>query len=276
MSAIEGEDIMGGGMEYPMMTLMGDYNQRGDTALYAVTAHELGHMWFPMIVSTDERRRSWMDEGTTTFDENQAKKDFFGGRKNFDLEDQASYLQITGTGLEGEIMRWSQYQYTSFAYGVASYSKPATLLVALRAVLGDSTFNRGLRAYLNRWKYKHPTPWDMWNTFESVSGRDLDWFWSSWYQTTWELDQAVRTVTQDGNSVTVTIVDLGRVPMPVRLAITTQDGRVTRHEIPVDAWLRGQTQTSATYNTTGTVTRVEIDPEQVFPDVDRNNNVWKR
>lgn len=275
MTAVEGGGIIGGGMEYPMMTLIGDYTQAGDTAHYAVTAHEEAHMWFPMMVSSDERRRSWMDEGTTTFNENQAKRDFFGGR-NFDIDDQRAYLQIAGSGMEGEMMRWSQYHYSTFAYGIASYAKPATMLVALRAVLGEDMFNRGLRTYLDRWKYKHPTPWDMWNTFENVSGRDLDWFWSSWYQTTWELDQAVRTVTQSGDSVTITVVDLGRVPMPVRLAITTQDGRTVRHDIPVDVWLRGQRQATATVDAGGVVTRVVIDPENVFPDVNPQNNVWQR
>lgn len=275
MTAVEGGGIIGGGMEFPMMTLIGDYNAAGDTALYAVTAHEEAHMWFPMMVSSDERRRSWMDEGTTTFNENQAKDNLYSGR-NFDLDDQRAYLQIAGSGMEGEMMRWSQYHYTPFAYGIASYAKPGTMLVALRGVLGEEVFNRGLRTYLDRWKYKHPTPWDMWNTFESVSGRDLDWFWSSWYQTTWILDQAVRSVTQSGNSATVTVVDFGRVPMPVDLLVTTQDGRTIRHQIPVDAWLRGQRQTTVTVDAGGIVTRVEIDPNRVFPDANRDNNVWQR
>lgn len=275
MTAVEGGGIIGGGMEFPMMTLIGPYNEAGDTALYAVTAHEEGHMWFPMIVSSNERRRSWMDEGTTTFNENQAKRNFFGGR-NFDIDDELTYLQIAGSGMEGEIMRWSQFQYTPYAYGIASYAKPATLLVALRAILGEEVFNRGLRTYLDRWKYKHPTPWDMWNTFENVSGRKLDWFWSSWYETTWVLDQAVRSVTQNGESVTITVADFGRIPMPVRLAITTQDGSTVRQEIPVDVWLRGARQATTTVAVPGIVTRVVIDPENVFPDVNRGNNVWQR
>ncbi|MCH8939321.1 MAG: M1 family metallopeptidase, partial [Gemmatimonadetes bacterium] len=79
MSAVEGGDIIGGGMEFPMMTLIGPYNGRSDSALYNVTAHELAHMWVPMIVGVDERRHAWMDEGTTTFNENQARMEFFPG-----------------------------------------------------------------------------------------------------------------------------------------------------------------------------------------------------
>ena len=275
MTAVEGGGIIGGGMEFPMMTLIGDYNERGDEALYGVVAHELAHMWFPMLVSSDERRYSWMDEGTTTFNENQARNDFYPG-KNANLDDQNQYLSVARAGMEGEIMRRSQYHYTPIAYGTASYSKPATMLVALRGLLGVDVFNRGLQLYGQRWKYRHPYPYDMWNTFENVSGRDLDWFWSTWYYTTWTLDQAVAGVTSTANGATIVIEDRGRAPMPVRLVVTTQSGDTIRQEVPVETWLRGATRTTVNVTTTSQVTRVEIDPERVFPDIDRTNNVWTR
>lgn len=273
MTAVEAGGIIGGGMEFPMFTLIGDYNQRGDTALYAVTAHEEAHMWFPMLVSSDERRYSWMDEGTTTFNENQAKKDFYPGR-NWELPEQEGYLGIVRAGEEGEMMRRSAYHYSGGAYGIASYDKPATVLAALRAVLGQEQFERGLREYGRRWKYKHPYPWDLWNTFESVSSQDLDWFWYSWYHTTWALDQAVAGVQSTGSGATITIEDRGRVPMPVRLAITRTGGQVERRTIPVEVWLSGARST--TLSVSGNVVRVEIDPERQFPDLDRANNVWTR
>jgi hypothetical protein len=273
MSAIEAGGIIGGGMEYPMMTLIGDYNQRGDTALYAVTAHEEAHMWFPLLISSDERRYSWMDEGTTTFNENQAKKNFYPGR-NWDLPEQDGYLQIVRANEEGEIMRRSAYHYSGAAYGIASYDKPATMLAALRGVLGSDVFERALREYGRRWKYKHPTPWDMWNTFEQVSGKDLDWFWYPWYHTTWTLDQAVATVRSTASGSTITIEDRGKVPMPVHLVITLASGQVERRTIPVDVWLKGATST--TVDVTGAVSKVQIDPDRLFPDVNRSNNVWTR
>ncbi len=221
MTAVEAAEIIGGGMEYPMMTLIGDYNAATDSALYFVTAHEEGHMWFPMLVSTDERRYSWLDEGTTTFNENQARNDFFPGQKH-ELGDQNQYLQVAQAEEEGEIMRW-----------------------------------------------------DMWNTFESVSGQDLDWFWSAWYQTTWTLDQAVTSVTTAGGHTTITIEDKGRVPMPVTLVITRANGQTERRAIPVDVWLPGATSTTTSVAATD-VTRVEIDPERNFPDLNRRNNTWTR
>jgi hypothetical protein len=272
MTAVEGGEIIGGGMEFPMMTIMGDYNQRGDDALYYVTAHELAHMWFPMIISSDERRYTWMDEGTTTFNENMARNDFMPGREHY-LEDMMTYLQIAGTDEEGEIMRRSAYHYSGSAYGIASYMKPATVLVALRGVLGEETFNRAYREYAQRWKYRHPYPWDMWNTFEDVSGRDLGWFWRSWYHETWTLDQAVGSVTVAGGSTRIVIHDRGRVPMPVHLTVTYADGRTERHDIEVEHWLAGNTQAEITVPSANVV-RVEIDAAQQFPDIDRANNVW--
>jgi hypothetical protein len=273
MTAVEAGEIIGGGMEFPMITLIGDYNASTDSALYYVTAHELGHMWFPMLASSDERRYTWMDEGTTTFNENMARTDFFPGR-NHHLDDQQTYLQIAGTDDEGEIMRRAAYHYSPPAYGIASYQKPASVLVALRAVIGEEVFNRALREYLQRWKYRHPYPWDMWHTFENVSGRDLDWFWRSWYHETWTLDQAVSRVTPGPQQTDIVIGDVGRIPMPAHVTITYADGRTEQRTIPVEHWLAGHRE--ATITVIGDVTRVELDPAMAFPDVDRQNNVWRR
>ncbi len=273
MTAVE-SGAPGSGMEYPMMTLIGNYNQAGDSALYYVTAHELAHMWVPMIVSNDERRYSWMDEGTTTFHENQASKDFFPG-VNFEIFDQMAYLGLARADLEGEMMRRSDYHYPG-AFGIASYQKPATVLVALRGVLGAAVFNQALRAFLSAWAFKHPYPWDMFNAFESASGRDLDWFWRSWYYETWTLDQAVASVAADQTGTRIVIEDLGLVPMPVKLTITRSDGEVLEREIPVDSWLSGAKTASLTVPLGAPVIRVEIDRTYLFPDINRGNNVWTR
>ncbi len=274
MTAVEGSAIIGGGMEFPMMTLMGDYNARGDSALYYVTAHELAHMWIPMIVGSNERAFSWIDEGSTTFAENQARADFFPGPLHF-LGDQNNYIQTALSGMEGEIMRPSNYHASSVAFLTASYTKPASLLRALRGVLGDEVFLEAYRAFIHTWAFKHPYPYDLFNTFERVSGQDLDWFWRTWYFDTWTLDQAIGDVVTDETGVTVTIDDFGRVPMPVRLRATYAGGRQEEVTLPVEVWLEeGRVRATATLPP-GPVTRVEIDPDRFFPDVDRSNNVWE-
>jgi hypothetical protein len=275
MTAVEGGGIIGGGMEFPMMTLIGDYNVRGDSALYYVTAHELAHMWVPMIVSNDERRTAWMDEGSTTFHENQARKDFFPGIDH-DLPDQDDYLEMARSGHEGEILRWSDFHETGQAYTIASYSKPATMLAALRAVLGEETFRRAWDAFFDRWSYRHPYPWDLWNTFEDIAGSDLDWFWRPWYLETWTMDQAVVEIRGEGDGWTIVVEDRGLAPMPIDLELELEGGARARIQWPAQAWLNGSRRIEIPFTGSGPILRVELDPARDYPDIDRTNNAWPR
>ncbi len=276
MTAVEGEEIMGGGMEYPMMTLIGPYNAQGDTALYSVTAHELGHMWFPMIIGVDERRYGWMDEGTTNFNENEAFNDFYRGAPNAHLREQRQYVSFVNNVGDPELLRWTDLQQPNLS-GFASYTKPATLLSALRGLLGEETFMRTYRNYARTWAFKHPKPWDFFNAFNAGAGRNLDWFWSTWYKEAWTLDQALGSVTSGGANTVITVEDRGSAPMPARLLVTRQDGTTERREIPVETWLGGARSATVSVPRGGSpVVRVEIDPTSSFPDVDRANNVWTR
>jgi len=275
MTSVEGADIIGGGMEFPMITLIGDYNNAGAVRLYGVTAHELAHMWFPMIISTNERRYTWIDEGYTTFHTNKANIDFYGPDR-FDQTDVFNqYLQIAGTDFEGEIMRWSDYHYPGPAYGVASYPKPASVLYALKAVLGEETFREAHLEFIERWAYKHPYPWDIFNTFEDITGKDLSWFWRSWYYETWVLDQSVADVYEEGGETVIVIEDLGNVPMPVFLEITFDDGSVKNKELDVQHWLNGHRTHEIHILSDEEVIRVAIDPQRSLPDVNRRNNIWE-
>jgi aminopeptidase N len=160
---------------------------------------------------------------------------------------------------------------------VASYQKMATNLVALRALLGEDTFMKAYREYGRRWINKHPTEYDFFNTFNNVSQRDLSWFWRTWFYETWTLDQAIAGVETSGDSATITVEDRGLAPMPVRLAITRQGvSGVERREIPVDVWLRGERRATLRVAAAPRIVKVEIDPENAFPDVDRTNNRWGR
>src|SRR5262249_26312494 len=111
-------------------------------------------------------------------------------------------------------------------------------------------------------------------SFNTAAGKNLDWFWRSWYYETWTLDQAVKGVEARTDGVVITIEDRGEIPMPVRLTITDGVERRFQQEIPVDAWLSGARTVSVTVP--GVVTRVEIDAARDFPDVNRENNVWQK
>ncbi|MEX0769178.1 MAG: M1 family metallopeptidase [Balneolaceae bacterium] len=275
MTSVEGAGIIGGGMEFPMMTLIGSYNNLGSQQLHSVTAHEFGHMWIPMIVSTNERRYSWMDEGFTTFNTHQAMVDAYPDDfKNLDVFQ--SYLGIAGTDNEGPMIRWSDYHYPGPAFGIASYPKPASILTALRGMLGKELFQEAYLGFIDRWTYKHPQPWDFFSTIEDLSGRNLNWFWRSWYYETWVLNHAVGEVTQQDESVSIEIQDNGNIPMPVTILITFEDGTKQTEKVPVDVWLSGTRSTTLTVETSQPVNEVRLDPGEHFPDIDRSNNVWRR
>jgi hypothetical protein len=274
MTAVDGP-VSCSGMEYPMLTCIG--GRRDTLSLYSVLVHEIGHMWFPMQVGSDERRFAWMDEGLTRFNQAQGMQAFFRG---YDRERLAreSYLRLAGTGNEVELMRHGdQYPYGSPAYATATYDKMATNLVALRAMLGDSAFRAAYRDYGLWWINRHPTPYDFFYAVERNARRDLDWFWSPWWYGTWTLDQAVAGVRAGaGDSLLVDVEDRGLVPMPVRLRVTRADGTTERVQGPVRPWLQGERRQAVAVADGATVAAIEIDPEQAFPDVNRANNVWRR
>lgn len=274
MTSVEGAGIIGGGMEFPMMTVIGDYNSSGGVSLYGVTVHEIAHMWIPMMVNTNERRYAWIDEGHTTFHTQQANVDRYGADRFSRTNLFGQYLQIAGTDWEGEMMRWSDFHRPGPAYGVASYPKPASVLTALRGVLGNDLFEEAHKEFMHRWQYKHPYPWDLFNTFEDVTGRDLSWFWRSWYYETWVLDQSISDVYTENGTTTVVIEDIGNIPMPVLLELTLEDGSILNTKLDVKDWLDGRRTIDFTIDTDSPVIQAEIDPEVYFPDVNRRNNVW--
>jgi peptidase M1-like protein len=272
MSVVDGPTSCGG-MEYPMMTCIG--GQWDTLGLYEVITHEVGHMWFPMIVGSDEKRYAWMDEGLTQFDQSQSMGDFF---KGFDDEarNRKSYLDMAEMGNEVELMRHGD-RYPSYAsYGVASYYKPASVLVALRGVLGAEMFHKAFLEYIRRWGYKHPSPYDFFHTFEDVSGKDLSWFWRTWFFETWKLDQAIDTVTTTGDSLEIAIENRGRAPMPVFLTVTRANGRVDQIIIPVEVWFAGDRRYAIRVAREPMVKSIEIDTGKELPDLDRSNQVWPR
>jgi Peptidase family M1 domain len=269
MTAVEGP--VSGGMEYPMVTLIGGL--LGAKLLFTVTVHEVAHMWFPMQVGSDEKRYSWQDEGLASYNEAQGVREFL--KEDAEREAQHAYLASAGDGVEAPLIRHGDEYPSEATYTLASYDKPTAIFRALRGVLGDSVFMRAYREYGRRWLGKHPQPQDLWNTFNDVSGRDLSWFWRAWFLETWTLDQAIASVRSRGDSAEVVIENRGRAPMPVRLALTRADGSVERMELPVDIWLSGTTRYTVRVPNTPALTRVVIDPEELFPDTDRGNNRWK-
>lgn len=276
MTSMEGV-ITGGGMEYPMMTLMQSW---ADTlSLAGDLMHETGHMWFPMQVGSNETRHPWMDEGLTQFDVAQGMRVLYGeprrgGRPNDSEPGQRSlYLGALRSGLDEPLMRWGDLS-SSDLYFITYYDKTAQVLAALRAVLGDDTFHRALREYGRRWIGRHPYPVDFFNTFDAVAGRNLSWFWDSWFYRAWPLDQAIASVAPDGDSIAITVQDLGLAPMPVPLVVTRAGNVTQRIDVPVEVWLHGARRYVVRVAREPAIQRVEIDPRGDFPELNRSGLVW--
>jgi aminopeptidase N len=268
MTAVEGP--IGGGMEFPMITHIGD--PTSDEALFGVTYHEISHVWFPMIVGTNEKAYAWFDEGTTVFNETEGRDDFYP-EKNAWARSEHYYFRFA-PGVETPSMRHAdRYPVDGPDRFVASYDKPAVMLHGLRGILGEETFFEAYQTFTERWAYKHPTPYDLFNTFEDVAGRELDWFWRGALYETWTLDHAVQSVEQTGDGAVVTVADEGQLPMPVLLQATYADGRTVERRVGVEPWLDGERTVEVRLDG-GTVTQVSLDPQNLLPDLDRSNNEW--
>jgi len=266
------EGVIGGGMEFPMITHIG--GGRNDQSLFGVTFHEIGHMWFPMIIAQDEKENSWMEEGLTSFNTAEGSAKFWN--QNSWVPERQGYYRIAGTGDEVEPMRHGdQYPLDGSARGLASYNKPAVALNALRGIAGQDRFMEAYREYANRWAFKHPQPYDLFNTFNDVLGKDYDWFWTTMFFETWTLDQAIAKVEESNVGVVVTVDDLGLSAFPAVVSVTYSNGDVATASIPVSEWHSGSRSAKLTFKA-GSITRVEIDRDQFFPDVDRSNNVWEK
>jgi hypothetical protein len=277
MTLVEGVGIISGGMEFPMLTLIGSYEGQDGQALFTTVSHEVAHMWVPMIVGTNEKRYAWIDEGSASFLENQSRMEFWPGVDHHRVEAR-NYLELAAAGGEQSMMRHADWYEPGNGFTVAAYYKPAALMQALREVLGPETWDEAYRAFISEWAFKHPTPWDYFSTFERFAERDLDWLWTAFYYETWTLDHAVGDVTmRAGRGATIVVEDRGLAPFPAKVRIRTTAGGTIEREVPVEHWLAGNTTYEITLEPgAGTVTRVELDPSGYAPDVDRANNIWPR
>jgi len=138
-------------------------------------------------------------------------------------------------------------------------------------VVGPERFDRAFRAFFDRWAYKHPKPADFFRTIEGVTGEDLDWFWRSWFYETDDVDHAVANVAT-GDTTTVTLEQKKELMLPMTVQVRFEDGSSSRKRIPAEAFFTKDTHT-LTF-TDRTLQQVQLDPNQLLPDVNPNNNTW--
>lgn len=266
-----------GGMEYPALSFCG-YNAKAG-ALWGVTDHEFGHNWFPMIVGSNERLHAWMDEGFNMFINGLSTEAFNHGEYHKHFGNKNAMTRAFASPSLEPIMS-SPHSMKERNIGVLAYYKPAFGLRFLRdEVLGADRFDKAFRKYIEYWAYKHPTPDDFFRTMENETGENLAWFWRGWFKHNWALDQAIQSVSyvdmDAAKGAIITIDNLQKMPMPVVIEATTESGKKIRKKLPVEIWQRNKSW-AFRLDSSEKLTKVVIDPDNVYPDINTDNNVWPK
>jgi hypothetical protein len=273
ISAVEGPVS---GMEYPMLAM----EAKGDDApdLYNVLTHEIGHMWYPMVVGSDERRYAWMDEGFNTFINTFSEEGYWHRDDSATRQrERQLVIGIDQTPTAQPIMTPANRYKTSSNLLSLAYVKPSIMLLTLRQkVLGPEVFDSAFREYTRRWAFRHPQPADFFRTVEEVSGRDLAWFWRSFFYTTAALDQTVESVKQEADgSGEVVLGNLGDAVMPVELELSFDDGTTQLVRLPVEIWYGGNRYIYKV-GPGKMIAAARVNPDGTFPDAVTANDSWKR
>ena len=264
------------GMEYPGVVFDG-ITDKG-AFLFWVTAHEIGHSWFPMIVGSNERRHAFMDEGFNTFIDIDESATYAGGKYGPKRDGEYSaggeppdtILKVLDNPDAPTVMAPAD----SYGWGLThpvSYFKGAYGMVLLREqILGPERFDWAFRKYIRDWAYKHPSPSDFFREMQSEGGEDLGWFWRGWYLNNWKYDVAADKI--DGAAVMLS--NRGQLVLPTTVEATFTDGTKTRVTLPVETWMSKGTY-AWTPDSKKMIASVVVDPDHVLPDDDRANNLVK-
>ncbi|MFZ4707740.1 MAG: M1 family metallopeptidase [Bacteroidales bacterium] len=264
------------GMEYPGIVFCSE-SDTGNT-LWSVVKHELSHTWFPMIVGSNERKYGWMDEGVNVFIDNLAESSFNNGEFKGYLAEELPFEQYFSDslmpvmtrpdGMNGDVLWKTQYLKTAY------------LLSLLRnQIIGADRFDFAFKKYTHDWAFKHPAPWDFFNSINNSTGEDLTWFWKAMIMENYKLDQAITGMKYVNNNpaegALITITNLEKAAMPMAVEITTADGHKIVETFPVEIWEYQNCFVFKT-KTMKEIRSIVIDPDKVFPDVNRVNNIWKQ
>jgi len=275
-------NVAGGssGMEYPGMLFDGIEDKGKE--LFWITAHEIGHTWFPMIVGFNERRNAWMDEGFNTFidvyESDAFEHGVYGPKRDPEYApgggNPVEEILPVLTDPDAPILLTRADAIQEKYRHPVTYFKSALGLVLLREqVLGPERFDWAFRKFIRDWAFKHPSPSDFFRAMESEGGEDLAWFWRGWYFNNWTLDMAVEGVTYADGEARITVANRGKLVLPATVEVVFRGGATRRVVLPAETWIQ-KTAYTLRLPSNEPVTAVIVDPDHVLPDVDRGNNQW--
>lgn len=261
-------------MEYPMM--VNDGSNQDTTFSRFVAEHEIAHTYMPFYMGINETRYGFMDEGwATTFELLIGSADM-GSKKAEELYKQFRIAGWIGDRSSNEdipiIIPGDAL--TGAGFGNNEYGKASIGYFAMKDLLGDEMFKKCLHAYMDRWHGKHPTPWDFFYTFNNVSGKNLNWFWSRWFFESNYIDLSIMNVKQSGSGFTVNIDNIGGMPSPFDLVTIYNDGTTERFHQTPGVWQVDQKKTSVSIKTKKKIQSLKINGG-IWMDADESNNEWK-
>ena len=282
-SIIQGGD---GGMEYAMCTMI--TGERSYPSLLGVTAHEMAHAWFQHLLATNEAKHAWMDEGFTEYitslSENYVndKTPEFPHKSSYDR-----YYLLAGSGFEqAQTTHSDRYDY-NFAYGASAYSKGSVFLSQLGYIIGKKNLDKTLKRYYEEFKFKHPTPNDFKRVAEKVSDLELEWYLNEWTRTPHKIDYGIDVSLLELQRV-ITLKRKARIPMPIEVVVSYEDGSSEMYYIPNDLlqgyksfendvylmepWNWASTEYEFEVQGNKKVVKVEIDPSKRIADVNQMDN----
>jgi hypothetical protein len=156
---------------------------------------------------------------------------------------------------------------------INSYGKPSIAYLALKDLLGDAMFKKCLHEYMNRWRGKHPTPWDLFYTFNDVSGQNLNWFWNNWFFSYNYIDLAIRNLSKSKDGHAVTIDNIGGMAIPFNIEIIYDDNSKERNHQTPAVWEHDLNSTLISLSTKRNIKSIHLDGG-IFMDADESNNTW--
>lgn len=268
------------GMEYPGIIF--DGIEDSGKELFWITAHEIGHSWFPMIVGFDERRDAWMDEGFNTFIDVYESDAFnhgeYGPKRDSEYAEGGGnpvdeILPILADPNAPPILSRADTVTEKYRHAVTYFKSALGLTLLREQILGPERFDPAFRRFIAAWAFKHPKPADFFRAMEDASGEDLSWWWRGWYVHNWTLDQAVTRISpaRGGAGSLVTVENRDPMVMPATLRVTFADGSKRDIALPAETWIR-KASTDVYVPGPQPVVRAEIDPDHKLPDRDRSNN----
>ncbi|HEU4961357.1 MAG TPA: M1 family metallopeptidase [Sphingomonas sp.] len=273
------------GMEYPGIVFDG-IDDAGKT-LFWISAHEIGHGWFPMIVGFNERRDAWMDEGFNTFIDTYESDDFnhgeYGPKRDSEYAPGGGnpvdeILPLLADPKAPPIVSRADTIIEKYRHPMTYFKSALGLRLLREEILGPERFDHAFRRFIAAWAFKHPKPADFFRAMESDAGEDLSYWWRGWYFNNWQLDLAVTGVgyvhddPKQGALVTVAAKD--KLVMPATLRVAFADGSSKDIRLPAETWIR-QAATAVPVGGTARVVSAVVDPDHRIPDKDRSNNSYR-